>query len=99
MIDVCPRVTERRTGQELEASHPLGGGDPSPQSCDPDTALGEAAKKGVGGCPLGRPSHCCVVAYAAIAIVDSRCYSRNRGFVPPYAANRLQDSNGKERHV
>ena len=23
VIDVCPRVTERRTGQELEASHPL----------------------------------------------------------------------------
>ena len=35
VIDVCPRVTERRTGQELEASHPLVAGIPSPQSRDP----------------------------------------------------------------
>ena len=46
---------------------------------------------------IAGPSHPCVVAYAAIAIVDSRCYSQNCGFVPTYAANHLQDSNGKER--
>ena len=39
-------------------------------------------------------SHC---SRTTLAIVASRCYSR--AFFPPYAANRLQDSNAKVKHV
>ena len=48
VIDVCPRVTERRTGRELAASPSAGRGSPSPQPHHPDTAADEPAAGRVG---------------------------------------------------